>query len=175
MKKIIIALFVSFYSLMAQAAVGVAVGYHTWAKDGLPDISPGEQISVFVCRGKMSGADAAECALNKCMKQFKIPPKTKADSHDLVGGACKVDGWSERKGYSIIVLGPKGNNNFIMSKALGDSTREEAMKFVKSNKFPVRKENIVLDIYDDGNWYFPFTKKAERNFCFLFYIFIVFR
>lgn len=146
-------------SVTAQAAVGVVVGANTISdKDGYPLLQPNEQAQIFYCTGKMSGPAAQQCALDKCLAKFKLKAdaprkdfKNGSSTTTVIGGHCAPDGWSARKGYSIIMVGPKGNNQYIMSKALGDPTRESAMDFVKSNNFPVDKSTMILDYYDkDG-------------------------
>jgi hypothetical protein len=139
--------------MLAYSAVGVSVGHHTFAEDGFPTLKPNEQASIFYCTGKMSGPEAMACAVAKCKKQFKVPANAatkKVGNSDLIGGKCIADGWSEKKGHSIVMVGPKGDNQFIMSKALGDPTREIAMQYVASNDFPVSKGTIVLDYWDKG-------------------------
>lgn len=152
-------------SAMAHSDVGVAVGHNTWADDGLPNIGKGEQVSIFTCVGQEGGSKAMDCAVDKCRKAFKIPagaPVKKVGPTTLVGGKCAGDGWSERKGHSIVMVGPRGDNVFIMSKALGDPTREAAWEFVKSNNFPVDKGTIVFDYYDDPDMLRAKGKMATR-------------
>lgn len=55
-----------------------------------------------------------------------------------------------RPGHTIIVVGPKGDNQFILSKSLNDKSRADADEFVRSNKFPVDRSLIAADFYDDG-------------------------
>ena len=153
MKKVVGIILFSV-SLVAQAAVGVSLGHDEWADDGFPTIRKGQQVSVFTCTGKMSGSEAGACALEKCFKKFKITDKTivKKGSSDIYGGKCTIDGWSSRRGHSLIMVGPKGDNRFIMSKALGDITREIAYGYLQKNEFPVDRGTMVLDYFDkDGN------------------------
>lgn len=136
----------------AQAGVGVSLGHHTWAEDGFPTIGLGEQVSVFYCTGKMDGPDAMKCALEKCKKAFNVPANAKerkVGPTTLIGGKCSPDGYTNKRGHSIIMVGPKGDNSFIMSKALGDPTREKAMEYVSSNRFPVHKSTVILDYWDN--------------------------
>lgn len=159
MRKSLIAGLALFVSVAANAAVGVTVGANKMSDaDGFPVLQANEQAQIFYCTGKMSGPEAQDCALKKCLAKFKVkadaPRKEfKNGSHTttVIGGHCSPDGWSARKGHSIIMVGPKGDNQYIMSKALGDPTREVAMEYVKSNKFPVDKATMILDYYDkDG-------------------------
>lgn len=140
----------------AHASVGVAVGANTFAKDGMPMLGPDEQAKVFVCHGKfdktksnpgMNGPDAENCAMQKCLAYYNMPLNSsdkKAKAH------CVRDGWAEKKGWAIIVLGPKGDNNFMFSKAIGDDNKKDAWDFVRSNNFPVDKGTLVHEFYDDN-------------------------
>ena len=125
----------------ARADIGVAVGHHTWSKDDggnyLPEVGPKEQISIFYCVGANLGAKAEKCAVDKCIKKFGDPKK------------CAGDGWTRRRGYSVAYAGPPGNYQ-LFSKALGSDTRENALCYVKSNKFPMEGATKIIDLYDDS-------------------------
>lgn len=80
-----------FLSAHAFAAVGVAIGHHTWAEDGIPVIGPNEQVAVFTCTGQMTGPSAMSCAVDKCLAHFKLPKSaeiTNIANTVLVGGKC---------------------------------------------------------------------------------------
>lgn len=140
-------------SLSVHAAVGVSLGAREFADDGFPNIGPNEQAKFFSCTGNGTGVAAQQCALEKCFKHFKIDAataKTKyLGSTGVIGGHCTRDGWAERKGHSVGFVGPKGDNQFIMSKALGDPDKKTAMEYARSNNFPVDKATKVLDYWDD--------------------------
>lgn len=158
MKRHLFAVALAAASFAAHAAVGVAVGNDSWSEsDGFPNVAPGTQVKIYTCTGKMHGDEAGECAVNKCLADFGVKgtvnsvPKKKIHKTELYAGKCSLDGYSNKMGYSIIVVGPKGDNSYIMSKALGDITRDVAMKYVRSNNFPVDKGRIVFDYFDhDG-------------------------
>ena len=131
----------------ASAAVGVSIGANKFADDGFPMLAKDEQTKMFYCSGNGTGADALECAFKKCMTHFKAKNdngKLKGQT-TVYGGHCTKDGWSERKGYALGYVGPKGDNQFLMSKAIGDKTRADAEEYVKSNKFPIDKATKVFD------------------------------
>jgi hypothetical protein len=150
----IVAVSLLLVSAYAQADVGVAVGHHTWADDGFPVIGPGEQVSIFTCTGPFgNGPKAERCAVEKCLKASKVPANAKIEKFGrdtLTGRKCSTSGWSERRGHSIVILGPKGDNENIMSRAIGEPTRESCIEFIKSQGFPFDKANIVFDYFDPG-------------------------
>lgn len=152
--KFLLAAAALFVSLSAHATVGVALGHHTWADDGMPEIGPGEQARVFVCRQHDTTRIVALCALEKCAKAFGFDlkaPVVLKNGRKLLGGKCNVDGRTDDRGYSVIVVGPPGDNQFIVGKALGAKTREIAIEYIKKSGFPMEKATVVYDEYDpDG-------------------------
>lgn len=141
---------------LAQASVGVVLGANEWADDGMPQLAADETVKVFYCHAKnidMDGPMAESCALEKCKRHFKIPFMTKEQqfANGIIGGHCKRDGWSERRfAHNVAATGDSGDNRFMFSKALGDPTREEAMKWLGDNDFPVKAANMVFDFLDTG-------------------------
>lgn len=146
----------AFFSVMSYASVGVTTGHHTInKKDGLPEIGRNEQVSVFICKGKMSSLEAAQCSLRKCMKAFGVPADSKSvkyGNNDVFGGKCVIDGYTNRRGHSLIMVGPKGDNQMILSKSLGSLTRETAMIDLNANNFPVSKGTMVFDYWDNDGY-----------------------
>lgn len=143
-------------SATAHAAVGVVIGHHTWSdEDGLPVIGPGERTKVFFCTGSGDGRMAMGCALDKCLAHYnreKNPSqelKGKGEKKTaLFGGVCATEGWTERNGHNLMMVGPPGDNVHLTSKALSAATREEARRIVCSNGFPCDRASIAFEFYD---------------------------
>lgn len=141
MKRFTLAIIASTLCWSAAADIAFAYGHHKLAADGLPEIGPDERVSVFWCVAKTDTSTSQKlenCAIKLCRKFFGPP------------GICESNSYVMRPGHTIIAVGPKGNNQYILSKALNDSSRAEADKFVRSDKFPIGRSKIVADFYDDG-------------------------
>lgn len=150
--KYIAAFFCFLLAASAQATVGVAMGANKFAADNLPEIKKGEQVRIFYCHGKnavMSGPQAMQCAVDKCLRHFNLP-QHQVKGVEIIGGHCKADSYSERKGFSIGAVGEKGDNTFIFTKSLSKPSRQEAYRIAKEG-FPLKDKNIVFDFYDDGS------------------------
>lgn len=141
-------------SMGAQAAFGVAIGANEFADDGMPQLGPKEQAKLFYCHAKnskMSGPQAQACAVRKCMAHFKVPANASLNRFGAVGGKCKAEGWSERPGWAIGYIGDPGDNVYISDRVHAQATREEAMKLLGQDNFPLKERNKVFDFYDDGH------------------------
>lgn len=163
--KLLLAAAALFVSLSAHASIGVVIGHHKWAADGLPDIGPGEQTKVFFCSGRGDARIAMGCALDKCLAHYnreKNPSHEIRGAHAIFGGVCSTDGWSARRGHALMMVGPPGDNVHLTSKALGKDTREEALRDVCRNGFPCDKATVVFDFYEGTGHENPEARKPKR-------------
>lgn len=166
-------------SLQARAdgLFNVTMGHHTWAADGLPQIGPGEQASVFFCLsdinlptgGSKDIVGGPYCSLVKCLAAYGIKsPDVRADlivdskiseqsrKNTVVFGKCQYRGDIGydpiRPRHYIAMVGPKGDNENILFESYGQPTRAAAFKEMVKAGFPVDKGTLVIDYWPEQDW-----------------------
>lgn len=82
---------------------------------------------------------AQDCALAACIRKF--------NSAKL----CHSNDFSTHRGFTVVYVGTKGDNQYLYSAGYSRYSRGEAVREASQNKFPVDSATLALDFFEsDG-------------------------